>query len=76
MTPKGAAWSHLLSFKFYRTRGNTHATFLADLLLLRDINEQLISKIVGEARTAGYSWNEIGEMLGVSRQAARQKFGP
>src|SRR6202011_5807416 len=29
---------------------------------------------VEEARTAGCSWTEIGQLLGVSKQAARQRF--
>ena len=27
-------------------------------------------------RTAGYSWAEIGNRLGITRQAAQQRFGP
>lgn len=29
---------------------------------------------VAEARAAGFSWTVIGEALGVSRQAARQRY--
>ena len=31
--------------------------------------------IVDEARAAGYTWQEIGDALGVSRQAAHERFG-
>ena len=30
---------------------------------------------VGRARTAGHTWQELGDLLGVSRQAAFQRFG-
>ncbi len=36
--------------------------------------DELIEHYVGAARTAGVSWTLIGERLGVSKQAARQKF--
>ena len=34
-----------------------------------------VAQDVAEARAAGFSWTLIGEALGVSRQAARQRFG-
>jgi Clp amino terminal domain, pathogenicity island component len=36
--------------------------------------DELIERYVGAARTADVSWTLIGERLGVSKQAARQKF--
>ena len=36
--------------------------------------DDLIEHYVGAARSAGVSWTLIGERLGVSRQAARQRF--
>lgn len=36
--------------------------------------DELIGRFVAEARDAGCSWTEIGERLGVSKQAARQRF--
>jgi hypothetical protein len=35
----------------------------------------LVSAAVTQARQAGHSWHEIGDVLGVSRQAAFQRFG-
>src|SRR4051794_22328333 len=32
--------------------------------------------LVGEARTQGVSWAGIGTALGVTKQAAQQRFGP
>lgn len=31
--------------------------------------------IVTEARAAGHTWQELGDALGVSRQAAQERFG-
>jgi ATP-dependent Clp protease ATP-binding subunit ClpA len=36
--------------------------------------DELIGQFVGEARRAGCSWTEIGQRMGVSKQAARQRF--
>jgi len=36
----------------------------------------MVDHYVGSARAAGLSWTVIGERLGVSKQAARQRFSP
>src|SRR6266699_2276622 len=36
--------------------------------------DELIGRFVVEARQAGCSWTQIGERIGVSKQAARQRF--
>ena len=37
---------------------------------------ELMTATVQKARLAGISWERIAEALGVSRQAAQQRFGP
>ncbi len=37
--------------------------------------DELIGGFVEEARQAGCSWTEIGQRIGVSKQAARERFG-
>lgn len=37
--------------------------------------DELVIEAVEEARKAGYSWAQIGGALGVSKQAAQQKYG-
>ncbi|GAA3043363.1 hypothetical protein GCM10010464_04380 [Pseudonocardia yunnanensis] len=49
--------------------GLTTLAALAD-----DIDHALTTAVTG-LREAGYSWAEIGERLGISRQAAQQRFG-
>ena len=38
-------------------------------------DEALLTERVAQARAHGRSWNRIATALGVSRQAARQRFG-
>ena len=38
--------------------------------------DELIGQFVEQARQAGCSWTEIGQRIGVSKQAARQRFLP
>lgn len=35
----------------------------------------VISALVDEVRSAGGSWSDVGDMLGISRQAAWERFG-
>lgn len=37
--------------------------------------EQLLKRCAQQARQAGHTWQEIGDLLGVTRQAAFQRFG-
>jgi hypothetical protein len=49
----------------------------AVLALTRDVSgrsDAAVDQAVRQAREAGYSWTVIGERLGVSRQAARQRY--
>ena len=52
--------------------------YVTDAMLLSeriaDMGEQLVDHFVKQAREAGASWSEIGVSLGVSKQAAQQRF--
>jgi hypothetical protein len=43
---------------------------------LRDLGDELIDRCVAAAREQGRSWSEIGAIMGVSKQAAQQRFVP
>jgi ATP-dependent Clp protease ATP-binding subunit ClpA len=43
---------------------------------LGDVSDHLIGHFVDQARRAGASWTEIGQHMGVSKQAAQQRFVP
>lgn len=41
---------------------------------LRSVGDEVLDRFVAEARAAGCSWSEVGAVLGVSKQAAQQRF--
>jgi hypothetical protein len=49
---------------------------LPDLLHLTGELDNAIDTAVTGLRTAGYSWNEIAQRLGITRQAAQQRWSP
>jgi hypothetical protein len=48
---------------------------LADLVALSEHIDGAIGEAVGGLRRFGYSWSEIAHRLGVTRQAAQQRWG-
>ena len=52
---------------------------LSGLVLLRDELDALIvdsaRKLQDQPKGQGYSWSEIGRVLGITKQAAQQRFG-
>lgn len=48
---------------------------LRTALEIREGAETLVAAAVREARQAGRTWQQVGEVLGVSRQAAFQRYG-
>lgn len=48
---------------------------LVELVSVRAEVDKAIEKAVEGLHAAGYSWGQIGAVLGVSRQAARQRWG-
>jgi hypothetical protein len=43
---------------------------------LSALGDQLVGHYVGKAKQAGASWSEIGDAIGVSKQAAQQRHAP
>lgn len=63
-----------------RVGGDHDIESLVDLVKLRDdVDEQIAAAAAalhaGNEDAPGYSWTEIATVLGISRQAARQRFG-
>jgi hypothetical protein len=48
---------------------------LTAAITLDDALDEAIHTFVSDARQAGHTWQEIGELLAISRQAAQQRFG-
>jgi Clp amino terminal domain, pathogenicity island component len=42
---------------------------------LTDLGDILIGRFVAQAREAGLSWTEIGQLFGTSKQAVQQRYG-
>lgn len=42
---------------------------------IRDLSDVVLIRCVDQCREAGHTWQEIGDLLGVTRQAAFQRFG-
>jgi hypothetical protein len=43
---------------------------------MSDLGDQLVDHYVSQARQSGASWSEIGDAIGVSKQAAQQRHTP
>ncbi len=50
------------------------AVGLRAVAALRRLTDQLESLQVGNARAQGWSWDAIGSLLGVSKQAVHKKY--
>ena len=48
---------------------------LQAVLVLRRLTESLEARHVRSARNKGWTWQQIGDALGVSRQAVHKKHG-
>lgn len=51
------------------------ATGLRAVTALRRLADDLEQRQVERARAAGWSWQQVGDALGISRQAAHKKHG-
>ena len=48
---------------------------ISEILAARVIQERELAEAVADARANGRSWAKIGLALGISRQAAQERFG-
>lgn len=48
---------------------------IAGAVTVRQAADAVLPHIVDDARAHGHTWQEIGDILGISRQAAFQRFG-
>ena len=58
-----------------RRVGTGDVEALRDLVALSSVIDDAIGEAVIGLRAFGYSWAEIGSRLGISRQAAQQRWG-
>ncbi|MGC4189910.1 MAG: hypothetical protein QM589_01570 [Thermomicrobiales bacterium] len=53
----------------------TRIAAISLILALDRMTDRALHAIVQEARSAGFSWQQIGDITGTSRQGAAQRFG-
>jgi hypothetical protein len=58
-----------------RRVGNGDVEALALMIGLAEEIDTAMAEAVKGLRTCGYSWSKIGSRLGISRQAAQQRWG-
>ncbi|MGW4277565.1 helix-turn-helix domain-containing protein [Streptomyces seoulensis] len=58
-----------------RLRSHDPAVGLRAVGALRRLAEQVEAAAVARAREQGWSWEQIGDALGVSRQSVHAKYG-
>jgi hypothetical protein len=63
------------SFEFDELHTADPATGLRAVTALRRLAERVEALHVAEARRAGWSWEQIGDALGVTRQSVHAKYG-
>lgn len=47
---------------------------LSDALTIQNFVDESVSAMVADAREQGASWTQVGEALGITRQAAWERF--
>lgn len=81
MTDHACEKSRALCFDLAEFAAGTGATFQQPLWVLAGLRESVrymesaTRAWVAQAREAGLSWSDIGDALGVSKQAAAKKYG-
>jgi hypothetical protein len=70
-----AAFVRRIIRAFARRVASGDVEALRDMVGLADQLDAALSEAVHGLRQHGYSWTEIGDRLGISRQAAQQRWG-
>lgn len=77
MHPRGTreASHHIGAFRYHRANGSTHVTALRDVDLLLHTAELMRAHVITDMRTAGFTWREIGECIGLTESQTRHQYG-
>ena len=69
------AW-HKESFGDFRgERKEEYARMIVAAHILADESRRSLAAWIDEGRRAGMSWGDVGALLGITKQAAQQRFG-
>lgn len=71
---RSAAYAHVSRFHWFFNRTPNIPTALADLRLIEEACEATRGLMVRDMRAEGCTWDEVGDALGCSRQAAWQRY--
>ena len=74
-TDRAGALDMLIGFAEGVGNADDLLDMIGSLRLVELAAAQARRAVVTEARLAGYTWAEIGDALGTSRQAAHERFG-
>jgi hypothetical protein len=76
MSAESEARSHVEAFTWHQgNRDNPDAiNWLLDLAALRDAVDEAIADAVRSKDANGLSWQQVGDALGVTKQAAQQRY--
>ena len=78
MSAESNAWSHLDDFRWNVGRDDVtnEEANLMDLAVLRsELDDMITIRARNAVEVEGLSWAQVGRALGISRQAASQRFG-
>ncbi len=70
-----AAFARRIVRAYARRIASGDVEALTDMVALSSVLDDAIGEAVTGLRTHGYSWAEIAARLGISRQAAQQRWG-
>lgn len=73
--PEYAAFARRILQAYSRRVATGDVESLPHLISLANEVDSIIQDAVSGLRNAGYSWAEIGTRLGITRQAAQQRWG-
>ncbi len=71
----GLAWHDSAFAPFEGERKEEYARMIVAAHILADESRQTLGNWIDAGRRAGMSWVDIGALLGISKQAAQQRFG-
>jgi hypothetical protein len=71
----GLAWHDSAFARFEGDRKEEYARMIVAAHIIADESRQTLGDWIDAGRRAGMSWVEVGALLGISKQAAQQRFG-
>ena len=76
MSAESNAYSQAQSFRWWQGNDDIseEEALILDAETLRAAANELLTQRVLHARNAGMSWEKVGELLGITRQAATKRY--